>query len=76
MTGRIVVAAFAVLALAAGVFLLERPRAGLEITHLDAGQTPVTVMRQPAAFAAQARAKMSNSESSSQTRTRRCVTGK
>jgi len=49
VTGRIVVAMLAVLALVAGIFLLERPRAGLEITHLDAGRTPVTVMRQPGA---------------------------
>lgn len=37
--------AFAVLALVVGVILLERPRAGLEITHDRVGTTPVTVTR-------------------------------
>ncbi|WP_339986190.1 alpha/beta hydrolase [Gymnodinialimonas ulvae] len=36
---------FAVLALVVGVVLLERPRAGLEITHDRVGTTPVTVTR-------------------------------
>jgi hypothetical protein len=46
---RIVVTGLAVLALLAGIVLLERPRAGLEISYLAAGQTPVTVMRKPGA---------------------------
>jgi hypothetical protein len=40
VTARIVVTGVAVLALLAGIVLLERPRAGLEISHLRAGQTP------------------------------------
>jgi len=39
----------ALLALIVGLVLLERPRQGLEVTHLTAGQTPVTVMQQPVA---------------------------
>jgi predicted alpha/beta-fold hydrolase len=49
VTGRIAVTVLAVVALVAGIVLLERPRAGLQITHLAAGQTPVTVMQQPGA---------------------------
>jgi hypothetical protein len=39
----------AVLAIAAGVFLLERPRTGLEVRDISAGQTPVTLMQRPGA---------------------------
>jgi predicted alpha/beta-fold hydrolase len=49
VTARIAVTVSGVVALVAGIVLLERPRAGLEITHLRAGQTPVTVMQQPGA---------------------------
>jgi pimeloyl-ACP methyl ester carboxylesterase len=49
VTARIAVTCLAVLALVAGIFLLERPRAGLEVSHLRAGQTPITVMQQPGA---------------------------
>jgi hypothetical protein len=49
VTGRIVATCLAVLAITLGLFLLERPRAGLETTYLRAGQTPVTVMQRPGA---------------------------
>jgi predicted alpha/beta-fold hydrolase len=49
VTARFLVTGVAILALLAGIVLLERPRAGLEITHLRAGQTPVTVMQEPGA---------------------------
>jgi hypothetical protein len=49
VTARIAVTCLAVLALVAGIFLLERPRAGLEVSHLRAGPTPITVMQQPGA---------------------------
>ena len=49
VTGRILATGIAILALVVGIFLLERPRSGLEIIHLRAGQTPVTVMQQPGA---------------------------
>jgi pimeloyl-ACP methyl ester carboxylesterase len=49
VTARIAVTCLAVLALVAGIFLLERPRSGLEVSHLRAGQTPITVMQEPGA---------------------------
>lgn len=49
MRRQFVVAFVALLALIVGLVLLERPRQGLEVTHLTAGQTPVTVMQQPGA---------------------------
>lgn len=39
----------AVLAIALALFLLEQPRAGLEIRDIRAGQTPVTIMQEPGA---------------------------
>jgi hypothetical protein len=50
VTARFLVTGVAILALLAGIVLLERPRAGLDISHLRAGQTPVTVMREPGAI--------------------------
>ncbi|GAA5076360.1 alpha/beta fold hydrolase [Roseibacterium beibuensis] len=44
-------AILAVVCVAAGLFLLERPRAGLDITHTEVGTTPVTVMQRPGAEA-------------------------
>ncbi|AHM03415.1 Lysophospholipase [Roseibacterium elongatum DSM 19469] len=51
MTRRAILAVLAGLAILVGLILLERPRAGLEIMHMDVGTTPVTVMRQPRAEA-------------------------
>ncbi|WP_284260714.1 alpha/beta hydrolase [Roseicyclus amphidinii] len=49
MTRHILIAVLALCALAAGLWGLEAPRAGLEIRQAQVGETPVTVMRQPAA---------------------------
>jgi hypothetical protein len=49
MITRTVTAGLAIVALAAGLFLLERPRAGLEVDHIRAGDTPVTLMQRPGA---------------------------
>jgi len=46
--GMVAIAAFALMAMAAGLFGLEAPRAGLSIGTAQVGQTPVTVM-QPSA---------------------------
>ncbi len=45
MTRQIAGVVLAVLALLAGLVLLERQRVGLEVSYLRAGQTPVTVMQ-------------------------------
>jgi len=49
MTRAIVAAVIAVLSIAVGLWGLEAPRAGLEITEARVGETPVTVMRLPEA---------------------------
>ncbi|MEM7723468.1 MAG: alpha/beta hydrolase [Pseudomonadota bacterium] len=41
-----IIAAVALIALGLGLWVVTAPRAGLQIDHLNAGQTPVTVMRQ------------------------------
>ncbi len=46
---RILTGAFAVLMIALAVWRLEASRAGLSITELSVGETPVTVYRQPGA---------------------------
>jgi len=46
---RTVTTVLAIVALAVGLFLLEQPRAGLEIRHIRAGETPVTIMQRPGA---------------------------
>ncbi len=43
----LLVTLLALLSIGLGLFLLERPRAGLEITTIEVGQTPATVMRVP-----------------------------
>jgi hypothetical protein len=47
--GRIALGLPAILVIAAAIYLLEVPRAGLEIRHISAGQTPVTLMQRPEA---------------------------
>ncbi|MDG4647000.1 alpha/beta fold hydrolase [Roseibacterium sp. SDUM158017] len=49
MAGRIWIGFLAVVAIAAGLFFLERPRTGLEIRELRAGPTPITLMQEPGA---------------------------
>jgi hypothetical protein len=49
MTRVIVAAVIAVLSIAIGLWGLEAPRSGLEVTHDRVGETPVTVMRAPQA---------------------------
>jgi hypothetical protein len=49
MTRVIVAAVIAVLSIAIGLWGLEAPRSGLEVTHARVGETPVTVMRAPQA---------------------------
>ncbi|MFW5655278.1 MAG: alpha/beta hydrolase [Roseicyclus sp.] len=49
MIARITMAVAALTAIAAGLYLLELPRAGLEIEHVRAGNTPVTIMQRPEA---------------------------
>jgi hypothetical protein len=49
MTRHILIAILALAALGAGLWGLEAPRAGLQISQTEVGETPVTVMRQPQA---------------------------
>ena len=49
MTRGILVALLALVSLGLGLWGLEAPRAGLQITQAEVGQTPVTVMRRPEA---------------------------
>ncbi|NKX45138.1 alpha/beta fold hydrolase [Roseicyclus persicicus] len=49
MTRGIVAALIALLSIGIGLWGLEAPRAGLEITQAEVGETPVTVMRRPEA---------------------------
>jgi dienelactone hydrolase len=44
---QVITALVAAVAIVAGLILLERPRTGLEISHIAVGTTPVTVMQQP-----------------------------
>jgi len=44
-----IIAALAIVTLGVGFALLQAPRQGLEVRHLSAGETPVTVMQQPEA---------------------------
>jgi hypothetical protein len=49
VTRNILIGALALVAILAGIALLERPRAGLEIREIEAGRTPVTIMAEPEA---------------------------
>jgi hypothetical protein len=49
LTRRVILGVLAALALVAGVVMLERSRAGLEIREIRAGSTPVTLMQRPGA---------------------------
>lgn len=46
---RIGIAAVAIVALLAGLFILEQPRSGLDIGEIRAGETPITLMQRPGA---------------------------
>ncbi len=45
----ILIGALALVAVVAGIVMLERPRAGLETRQIEAGETPVTIMAEPGA---------------------------